>query len=284
MRKHAAIGAVVIALLSAAAGSAGADSSQVVIGCSSLATGRLALSISKIHPRDCGNPGLGGTVAGIQDAKWRHWGRPRATGAGYLVDGLGYRYPARFTALALTRRDRIEFYARLHVVSTGERRGGAFRPGLNTTVPTTPTDLRAHVASLPKATATPCASRDLRIEYRTMIPAAGPTYYEFAFVNDGKRRCTLEGYPRVSLVLRSGRLDDVQNGRSGQPLKRVSIVRHRSTPFLLALANPTVVTHPCVSITHLRVIPPGETIDTQIALKAEVCGGGVGVSPVGYSQ
>lgn len=113
-------------------------SSAVVIGCSKPGSGHPLLNDIEQHPRNCSDPALGGTTAGLQAVRWQDWGQPLATGSGLLVDGLGFEYPAKVIAFDLTQQNGMTFYARVHVVSEGENRGGAFRPGLDKTVSVVP--------------------------------------------------------------------------------------------------------------------------------------------------
>lgn len=147
--------ALVVATLAAASAAA---SARVVMGCNAFPSFRLAHM--KAHPRDCGNAALGGSTAGIQDAHWRHWGAPVAAGRGHLVDGLGFRYPARFWVYGRSHRDGVTFYSRMHVISQGEVMGGAWRPGINKVVRVTPARL-ARAAAVEASHARTLACRHL---------------------------------------------------------------------------------------------------------------------------
>lgn len=90
-----------------------------------------------------------GSAEGIDDAHWQNWGQPTATAQGFLIDGLGFDYPADITAYRLytchncfgKRGATYSWYERLHVVASAAFRGmvwrGPFDEYLNV-VPTEP--------------------------------------------------------------------------------------------------------------------------------------------------
>ena len=94
----------------------------------------------------CDTGGSLGSTEGIDRAHWRGWGRRRAHAHGLLVDGLGFRYPARITAYDFTRCHNCfgvqgynpTWYGRLHVVSRGGYRGGARRGPFNVVINVVP--------------------------------------------------------------------------------------------------------------------------------------------------
>ena len=110
----------------------------VVMGCDGnnlLAGPRELLEVA---PADCGNSALGGTLAGIQGARWRGWGAAHATGTGDAVDGLGVLHPARFSLFRLRSSGGVTYYTRMHVASSGVVHDGVFRRGVNRVVNVTP--------------------------------------------------------------------------------------------------------------------------------------------------
>jgi hypothetical protein len=81
------------------------------------------------------------SLVGIDHARWRAWGRNRATATGSFVDSLGFEYPATITAYDLRRCRKCNgaeapqaWYRYLHVVSAGGVRGGAMRGPFNVTL------------------------------------------------------------------------------------------------------------------------------------------------------
>ena len=262
------------------------------MGCSSFSGGRLALSRSEAHPRECGNPALGGTLAGIQDAHWHNWGQPRATGTGHLVDGLGYRYPARFTAFGRLRRDGVAFYSRMHLVSKGEERGGAFRPGLNATVAIAPSHLSAESRTrtadrrLVRSTARTrsgavdgCRASQLTVKLGHSEAAGGTAGANIEFVNRSTHICVVHGWPKLkaetatgsSALARDFPAADFAGFASGGIGGRVGVPRvvigpgRRADAIFAAADGPG--SRPCGQpYRTLRVTPPGTT--QSVALSA----------------
>lgn len=78
-------------------------------------------------------------------ARWTGWGLPQATGAGDLIDGLGFEYPATITAYELTSTSNLNgkygfasWYAKLHVTAPGAVRANVFRGPFNIVINVTP--------------------------------------------------------------------------------------------------------------------------------------------------
>jgi hypothetical protein len=116
-----------------------------VIGCEDAHYGYVNHHSWRYAPRDCTTGGKLGTTEGIAGARWRGWGRSRAIATGYLIDGLGFEYPAKIVAYDLYRTNNFlgghhyaAWYPRLHVVATGETRGGAFRGPFDVIINSTP--------------------------------------------------------------------------------------------------------------------------------------------------
>ncbi len=132
-----------VALTATIATPATASPRRVVIGCdgNNLLTGPRELL--EVAPADCGNSALGGTLAGIQGARWRGWGAARATGTGDAVDGLGYLHPARFSVFRIRSSGGVTYYTRMHVASSGVVHDGVFRRGVNRVVNVTPAGIPA---------------------------------------------------------------------------------------------------------------------------------------------
>jgi hypothetical protein len=79
-----------------------------------------------------------GPLGGIENARWHYWGRSVARGSGYLIDGLGFRYPARLSAYGLVARrltpgsQVVRYYRWVHAYTEEEEeRGGAWRGPFN---------------------------------------------------------------------------------------------------------------------------------------------------------
>jgi len=144
MRVRGLIAVMLFTVTAAAAVSAASASARVVMGCDRVTTGLLVNT--KAHPHSCGNQALGGSTAGITGVRWRHWGRGVASGRGQMIDGLGFGYPARFWVFGRSYRDGVTFYSRMRVISQGENRGGAWRPGINRIVNVTPYGLSTAIA------------------------------------------------------------------------------------------------------------------------------------------
>lgn len=87
------------------------------------------------------------TTAGIDHARWKHWGSRQATGTGQFVDALGFMYPAKLTAYGLHvthnflgEHTYAAWYTKLHVVAKREYRGEIYRGPFNLVLDVTPSE------------------------------------------------------------------------------------------------------------------------------------------------
>ncbi len=143
---------------------------------------------------------------------------------------------------------------------------------------TTSTSPPSTISSSPGAR---CTAHDLGIHYVGSNGTPGTVYETFAFINVSSHPCKLYGYPGVSLVLTSGKVDDITTKRDpAHPPKSVTVAPGAHAPFIVGVHS--VAAHPCVSVRDFRFIPPDDTAYEQIAHPVKACGASVTVSAVGY--
>ena len=122
-KKIVMVALVAIGAALAIAGPASASRRSPVIGCISIYNYEAGRSTWQSKPWNCTTAGSLGSTEGIHAVRWTGWGRRTATGHGYLVDGLGFTYPATITAFRIhhTWTGRMA-YTRLHVVAKAQLR------------------------------------------------------------------------------------------------------------------------------------------------------------------
>ena len=100
--------------------------------------------------------------------------------------------------------------------------------------------------------------------------AAGTIYYPIQFTNKGTHACTLRGYPGVSAVTSAGAQIGNPAGRSGNPVKTVTLAPKKSASTMVGFAHtanfPAAKCKP-VTARGLRVIPPNQSTSVTIAPK-----------------
>jgi hypothetical protein len=161
------------------------------------------------------------------------------------------------------------------VTQTAPASGSA--AGTSPAAPTTP------------ATAPGCATRDLQVKLGVSQGTAGSVYTVIDFTNIGTVKCTLYGYPGVSLA-------------GGSPVAQIGAAAAEShaTPRLLVTLAPGATgnallrivdagnfppgkCHPA-SATFLQVFPPNQTTPTYVPTTAQACAKPVPLLTIGVVQ
>ena len=136
----------------------------------------------------------------------------------------------------------------------------------------------AAVAHRAAAPITPsCATAQLGIKFiNKPNGAAGTIFYPVRFTNKGTHACTLRGYPGVSAVSSTGAQIGKPAGRSGNPVKTVTIAPKKSAGTMVGFAHtanfPAAKCKP-VTARGLRVIPPNQTASVILKRKFSACSG-----------
>lgn len=141
-------------------------------------------------------------------------------------------------------------------------------PG-STTPPTSPT------GSTSEGAAAACATSVLSGSLGSGGAAAGSTYYSIEFTNTSSSACTLYGYPGVSFVTASGsQIGTPATENAVYPRQLVTLAPGATAHAELGVATaqnyPSSTCSP-VSVTRLKVYPPGQTGALFLAISTTGC-------------
>lgn len=141
-------------------------------------------------------------------------------------------------------------------------------PG-STTPPTSPT------GSTSEGAAAACATSVLSGSLGSGGAAAGSTYYSIEFTNASSSACTLYGYPGVSFVTASGsQIGTPATENAVYPRQLVTLAPGATAHAELGVATaqnyPSSTCSP-VSVTRLKVYPPGQTGALFLAISTTGC-------------
>jgi Protein of unknown function (DUF4232) len=122
-----------------------------------------------------------------------------------------------------------------------------------------------------------CATAQLAVKFvNKPNGAAGTIFYPIRFTNKGTHACTLRGYPGVSAVTSAGAQIGNPAGRSGNPVKTVTLAPKKSASTMVGFAHtanfPAAKCKP-VTARGLRVIPPNQSTSVTIKRKFSACSG-----------
>jgi hypothetical protein len=133
--------------------------------------------------------------------------------------------------------------------------------------------------------AAPCRTAQLDLVYKGFDGAAGTGYELFRLVPNAGVRCSMSGYPGVTLLGPKRRKLDIAVGRYHDELHSpATLVFTHARPARFDIRHPDMTRsgHVCSHrVTAVRVIPPGETHALTAPVKTHVCTHGARVSPVG---
>ncbi len=125
------------------------------------------------------------------------------------------------------------------------------------------------------ASAPACATAVLSASLGSGGAAAGSTYYPIEFTNTSSSACTLYGYPGVSFVTATG--SQVGTPATEDPVYPRQLVTlapgstaHAELGVATAQNYPASTCSP-VSVSRLKVYPPGQTSAVFVAISATAC-------------
>lgn len=151
-----------------------------------------------------------------------------------------------------------------------------------------PPDLAAAGVAAP---ANPCVTSQLSLAVVSQEGAAGSRYTVLAFENAGTARCSLQGYPQLSLIGSDGRpLADMSvnhdRGASGNATGSIEPVAlepgGRAYFDLVSTAVAGEVageSEPCAPVIAVRAAPPNDQSAVQAPLELSPCNGRVRITP-----
>jgi hypothetical protein len=118
-----------------------------------------------------------------------------------------------------------------------------------------------------------CTLNDAGLEYNGQDGAAGTLVEQFRYVKVGAGSCSLKGFPKVTLLRKSGRALPIRVRRSGaRPVRKVSLQRGKAVHF--EVRHPSAdpgTSQPCRTRVHgFRVRTPGFAKDLTLELSSPV--------------
>jgi hypothetical protein len=118
-----------------------------------------------------------------------------------------------------------------------------------------------------------CTLNDAGLEYNGQDGAAGTLVEQFRYVKVGGGRCSLKGFPKVTLLRKSGRALPFRVRRSGaRPVRKVSL--RQGKPVAFEVRHPSAdpdTSRPCSTRVHgFRVRTPGFAKDLTLELSSPV--------------
>jgi hypothetical protein len=118
-----------------------------------------------------------------------------------------------------------------------------------------------------------CTVNDATLEYNGQDGAAGTLVETFRYVKRGGGRCSLEGFPKVTLLRKSGRALPIRVRRSGaRPVRRVGL--RRGKPVHFEVRHPSAdpdTSRPCSTrVWGFRIKTPGFSKDLELELSSAV--------------
>ncbi|MCB5908966.1 DUF4232 domain-containing protein [Streptomyces pinistramenti] len=157
---------------------------------------------------------------------------------------------------------------------------GVRQPSTGHDAATSPTGNQAHPT--PTSASGRCTADAMSLRLGAADAGAGNIRYPLVFTNNGKKTCTLSGYPGVSLISRDGSAVGKPATREGGAGKAVTLKPGQSVHALLHTLNEGVNDTACWSGAQIvYVYPPGskESMTTHSG-KLRVCGGRFTVTSV----
>ncbi len=117
-----------------------------------------------------------------------------------------------------------------------------------------------------------CPTSQLRVAFAPGQGAAGTFYSGIVFTNRGTTRCSIAGYPGVSLLDSQRQIIDQPAQRNPQPLTYVLLDPGKSATATLTV-NPNYCSNirPPGQASFIRVFPPGERADVVISADLIAC-------------
>jgi hypothetical protein len=154
--------------------------------------------------------------------------------------------------------------------------GPSARPTVTVTVTAPPSSAPASSSSPPPSGGAPaCATSVLKGALGSGGAAAGSTYYPIEFTNTSSTACTLYGYPGVSFVTASG--SQVGMPATENPVFPRQLIKlapgataHADLGIATAANYPAATCSP-VSVSTLKVYPPGQTSALVMSVSATAC-------------
>jgi hypothetical protein len=154
--------------------------------------------------------------------------------------------------------------------------GPSARPTVTVTVTAPASSAPAASNSSPPSSGAPaCATAILKGSLGSGGAAAGTAYYAIQFTNTSSSDCTLYGYPGVSFVTASG--SQVGTPATESPVYPRQLITlapgataHAELGIATAQNYPAATCSP-VSVSTIKVFPPGQTSALLVAVSATAC-------------
>ena len=156
--------------------------------------------------------------------------------------------------------------------SSSTSSSGTSSPGATVTVTTTATSSATATSTAGAAAA--CTTSALKISQSAPNGYAGGVIVTLGFTNASGAKCTLYGYPGVSLVSSAQAQIGLAAKRSGTAVKLITLApgatASASLQIVDALNFPSTTCDP-VKAAYLRVYPPNQTASVLLANASETC-------------
>jgi hypothetical protein len=150
-----------------------------------------------------------------------------------------------------------------------------------------PAGATAPVATAATATAAICASGDLSLARVSEDAGAGQRQVVYSLKNNGRSACVLKGYPTLELIDANGADAPVKLVQTeaafislGGPPQDVTLAANGQAVFFIGFTGIQATDKPCVAVSRLRAIPPGNSQAIEIEDSIQPCTGEVKVTPV----
>ena len=126
----------------------------------------------------------------------------------------------------------------------------------------------------------PCTVSDLYLSMGRKEGAAGSVYWSIRFTDTSTARCTLRGYPGVSVLDTAHRQIGPAADRTGRPASTVTLAPGGSASAVIRTSNGPIG-GPCLRTgTYLRVYPPASHRSVLVPARWTICSGIFQVGPV----
>ncbi|MFJ3306631.1 DUF4232 domain-containing protein [Streptomyces sp. NPDC086549] len=125
-----------------------------------------------------------------------------------------------------------------------------------------------------------CTVSDLYVSMGRKEGAAGSLYWPIRFTNTSTARCTLRGYPGVSVLDTAHRGIGPSAARTGEPHSTVTLAPAHSVSAVIRTTNGPIG-GPCLTTgTYLRVYPPASRTPVLVPAQWTICSHTFQVGPV----
>ncbi|MGW3955866.1 DUF4232 domain-containing protein [Streptomyces sp. NPDC004752] len=125
-----------------------------------------------------------------------------------------------------------------------------------------------------------CTVSDLYVSMGRKEGAAGSLYWPIRFTNTSTSRCTLRGYPGVSVLDTAHHQIGAAATRTGQAVSTVTLAPAHAVSAVIRTTNGPIG-GPCRATgTYLRTYPPGSRAAVLVPAGWKVCSGTFQVAPV----